>query len=359
MSNNERRISDLAVPPGEFLAEELDARGMSQKDLALRTGRPEQTISAIINGKKAITQDTALELEKVLGIPAVFWVNLEGSYRLTRARERESTELEKQHDWLSAFPVKEMQQRDLLPKTQQKEDLLRALLGFFGAASFSALREKEHAVLGYRVTAGSAVNEAALWSWLREGENAGDAIETRPYDEGAFRERLREIRPLTRQHPNVAFPAVREICASAGVAFVVVKEYPKSGANGVARWLGPEKALIQLSTKRRWTDIFWFSFFHEAYHVLEAHKKKVFVNGIGQDDSSEVSADQFAARTLIPDEAWATFLQRAVTPSTVRSFSNQLDLDVGIVVGRLQHERVIGFQQMNDLRKRFVWSSDS
>ena len=77
---------DIAIPPGEYLAEEIEARGISQKELSRRMGRPLNTINEIINGKKAITAGTALQLEEVMPeIPARFWLNLETDYQLTRA----------------------------------------------------------------------------------------------------------------------------------------------------------------------------------------------------------------------------------------------------------------------------------
>ncbi len=77
---------DVAIPPGEYLAEEIEARGLSQKELARRMGRPLNAINEIINGKKAITAETALQLEEVMPeIPARFWLNLETDYQLTRA----------------------------------------------------------------------------------------------------------------------------------------------------------------------------------------------------------------------------------------------------------------------------------
>ena len=80
--------SDLQIPPGEILAEELAARGMRQKELALLMKRPEQAISEIINAKKAITPETALQLEQVLEISARFWLGLQATYGLTLARLR-------------------------------------------------------------------------------------------------------------------------------------------------------------------------------------------------------------------------------------------------------------------------------
>ena len=77
---------DVAVPPGEYLEEEIEARGISQKELATRMGRPVNAINEIINGKKAITAETALQLEAVMPeIPARFWLNLETDYQLTKA----------------------------------------------------------------------------------------------------------------------------------------------------------------------------------------------------------------------------------------------------------------------------------
>jgi HTH-type transcriptional regulator/antitoxin HigA len=83
---------DIAIPPGEFLAEEIEARGMSQKELARRMGRPLNAINEIINGKKAITAETALQLEEVMPeIPARFWLNLETDFQLTRALTNKRT----------------------------------------------------------------------------------------------------------------------------------------------------------------------------------------------------------------------------------------------------------------------------
>ena len=77
---------DVAIPPGEYLAEEIEARGMSQKELARRMGRPLNAINEIIKGKKSITAETALQLEAVMPeIPARFWLNLETDYQLAKA----------------------------------------------------------------------------------------------------------------------------------------------------------------------------------------------------------------------------------------------------------------------------------
>jgi HTH-type transcriptional regulator/antitoxin HigA len=357
----DRTFSNLAIPPGELLAEELEARGMSQRELAERTGRPEQAISGIINGRKSITHDTALELEKVLGVAADFWANLESSYQLTKARLREKDELETQDDWLDFFPVKELQAREYLPKTSDKAEILAGLLRFFGVASFPALRQHQVALLQhYRITPGSVVNEGALWAWLRIGDIEGQEIETAPYNEQQFIEVLREIRSLLGEHPTKSLPKVKELCASAGVAFVVVKQFPKSGANGVTRWLTPEKALVQLSTKRRWLDVFWFSFYHEAKHVIDRHKKRVLVNKLNVDPAEEDAADRFAEDMLIPRDQWQDFVNsgRYRSYQDVSLFAQSVGIHPCIVVGRLHNEGLVPSSHLNDLRPRLVWPDD-
>src|SRR5579864_8041081 len=91
---------DYAIPPGETLVETLESFGMSQAELAARTGRPLKTINEITKGKTAITPETALQFEKVLGVPASFWNSLETNYQQSLAKNRERKTLSGFADWL-------------------------------------------------------------------------------------------------------------------------------------------------------------------------------------------------------------------------------------------------------------------
>src|SRR5216683_2170005 len=83
---------DWFVAPGEHLLETLEALNMPQTELAKRMGRPVKTINEIIQAKTAITSETALQLEQVLGVPASFWLSSEQGYReaLARLAQKES-----------------------------------------------------------------------------------------------------------------------------------------------------------------------------------------------------------------------------------------------------------------------------
>lgn len=348
--------SDLPIPPGELLEEELEAAGMTQQELAIRTGRPAQVISEIVRGKKAITHDTAIELEKVLGVPAHIWVGLEAEYQLVKARLRDQLESEKQQDWLAQFPVKELEKRGWIPKSRNANDAVQALLHFLGVASFSAWRQTA-AATSFRITPGSRVSDAALSCWLRQGERIGFELDLPGYNEGIFLHSLDKIRSLTIEEPGVFGTRLSNLCADAGVALVIVPELPKSGANGAARWLGGRKPLIQLSLRYRWSDHFWFTFFHESCHILKHKTKEIHIDGLDGEDAAEVEANAFAANFLISSSEWAYYTRtKDFTRDTIREFAARNDINPAVVVGRLQHERFIGFNMFNDIRPRFVWA---
>ena len=135
MTISEHQVwSDLPISPGSVLEEEIEARAMTQKELARRMGRPPQVVNEIIKAKKSITPETALELEKVLGMPAQVWVNLESVYRMSKAKNEERERLRQEASALSRFPVKEMAKHGWIPAFRQPEDKVRALLEFLGVA---------------------------------------------------------------------------------------------------------------------------------------------------------------------------------------------------------------------------------
>ena len=345
---------DRAIHPGVYLGEEIEARGMTQTELARRMERPVQAVNEIVRGRKAISEETALGLERVLGTPARVWLNLQSMYGLVRARLAEEAALNEQAAWLERFPVREMAGRGWIEQEGAVPDRVRSLLQFFGLQSFSHWDERQ-AALSFRLSPKAKTDRFALHAWVRRGEIEGRALPADPYDEARFRDALAEIRGLTAERGF--WTPMRELCASAGVALVAVREFPKTGAQGAARWLTPQKALIQINIRYRWADIFWFTFFHEASHVLARRRKEVFVDA--QDmarDAREAEADRFAADFLIPPERWAPFAAaQPHTAARVRAFAAGEGIAPGIVVGRLQHERLIPHDRLNNLRERLEY----
>ena len=359
-----RTFSDMPIPPGEVLEEEIEARGMTQKELAARLGKPAQAVNEIIKGRKAITPDTAIGLGKVLGISAHFWNTLEADYRMTLARNRERESIAANVQWLDEYPIREMIKRGWIQAERDKGSKLEALLSFLGVAD--ARPQVYQEAVGFRITeaAQQKISMGALAAWLRKGELEGDEVQTAAYDEDAFRQALATIKDMTEDPPEKFDPAMRALCAEAGVAFCVVQELPKSGANGATRWLSPQKALIQMSLRHKWADIFWFSFFHEACHLLNHRRqRRVVIDGLNSDpDMAEIEAeaDQFARDILISPSEWSEFCNVGLfTPNSIREFAELVGVAPFIVVGRLQKEELIGYNQLTSLKRRYQWVADS
>ena len=352
----ERVWSDLPVPPGEVLSEELEALGMTQKDLAAALGRPQQVVNEIIRAKKAITEETALELERVLGIGAHVWLGVETTYRLTLARNRERERLLQAEGWLSEFPINDMVKRGWIPKVRDTEERVRALLNFFGVASVAAYRQTP--VVGFRFSEKAKASPGALAAWLRKGELAARDVETRSFNAEALLAAAHEARALTNASPDVFQPQLERILGEAGVAFAVVPELPKTGANGAARWLNRKKALIQLNIRHKWADIFWFSLFHEVAHLLlhRSHGIMVDAEGVTGDPAVEAEADRWARDFLIAPDAWDEFVgEQEFTKPAVRAFAKAAGVSTSIVVGRLQKEKFVPYSALTGLKDRFAW----
>ena len=346
---------DLVLPPGETLLEVLEERSMTQVELAERTGLSAKHINQIVKGHAPITTETALLLEFTTGVSARVWNNLEIAFREHESRVEEAVRLERDLEWLDDLPVSELVKRGWIKKATSPIDKLRGICAFFGVANRAAWDAVWHKSTAYRTSKTFSSNPGAVAAWLRIGEIEASSIECRPFDKSALRASLSDLRALTREtEPDRWWPQLTEICASVGVAVVAEPEIRGARINGAARWLAPDKALVQLSLRHRWSDIFWFTFFHEIGHLLLHSKKDTFINESGEHTGVEQEADAFASRLLIPSEQGA-FLAGLQSAQDVREFARRLGIAPGIVVGRLQHDKIWPFNRGNNMKQRFAF----
>lgn len=345
---------DYAVAPGETLQETIDALGMDQRELATRTGLSPKHINLIVKGKAPVTYDTANLLERVTGVPARVWNNLEMDYREQVAKRKAKARLEEQLAWLKDIPTTELIKRGKLEKQPDKTQLLREVLGFFGVASVAAWKRVWlHPTAAFRKSPAFKGKAGAMATWLRLGESEALAIPCRPFNKARFRAALGKIRGLTIERPEVFVSKLKDLCASAGVAVVLVPEIKGAPASGATQWLTPSKAMIQLSLRHKSNDHFWFSFFHEAGHILYDGKKEKFIDNGYSDDEREQRANRFAANHLIPPGRVPELLNLK-SLAAMCTFARSLGIAPGIVVGRLQHETE-DYRRFNSLKLRFQW----
>jgi HTH-type transcriptional regulator / antitoxin HigA len=351
---------DYAIHPGETLAETLEELGMSQAELAQRMGRPLQMISEIIQAKKAITAETALQLERATGVPANFWNSSQRNYEATLARLEEERGLVPDSSWLKQFPLKALIEKGWVPRFDSPAEQLRALLNFFGVAGIKGWKALwTSPEVAYRKSTAFAANPMAAAAWLRQGERLAQQIRTGTYNQELFIKALYDIRRLTTTDPDIFVPRATDLCCAAGVALVFVPELPATRAYGATRWLTPSKAILQLSLRGKTDDFLWFTFFHQSAHILKHGKRDVFIEAKdGTNDQEtlrkEQEANTFASDLLIPKHALNAFRQQGrFTTQTVQRFAAELGIAPGIVVGRLHHEKLLSPTRLNALKRHF------
>jgi HTH-type transcriptional regulator/antitoxin HigA len=353
---------DYIPPPGETILELLEKQEMTQTELARRLGVSLKHLHQVAKGKASISAELAVGLERVFSVSADFWLAREAIFRAHEARAEEVPDLEKALGWAECFPIKELEKRHLIPRGAKGDRLVAALLKFLGVAG---PKQWESPTVAYRKSEKFVSDEFALSAWLRVGEIEARDIDCKPFDADKFRDALDQSRSLTRESPERWETELVQLCADAGVAVVIVEHFKAAKVNGATRWLTPTKALIQLSIRYRWEDIFWFTFFHEAGHVLLHQKKEVFVEPEKRPAANsldpkllelETEANRFAGRVLIP----ARYESRmwALQVDDIPSFAERIGIAPAIVVGRLQHEGCLPYSQGNHLRRRLRFVED-
>jgi HTH-type transcriptional regulator / antitoxin HigA len=331
----------------------LANRDMTQSQLADRIDVSLKHVNQMIHGVAPITPETALALEKATRVPAAIWNRLESNYRdrLARLEDRRSQAADSQ--WLRSLPLKELQDRGYLTKGLGGGARVDEVCRFFGVANRQGWERVWRAPLAsFRRSKAFASDVGAVASWLRIGELRASEMDCAPFDAKAFRKALHELRELTRNDPDHFAREIVRRCAASGVAVVFVREIKGTRASGAARWLTPTKGLIQLSLRHKTDDHLWFSFFHEAAHLLLHSKKATFVSGSGdQDEELEQQANHFSASLLIPRQFEAELLALRSLPE-IEAFSQRIGIAPGIVVGRLQNEGHLDWSRGNRLKRR-------
>lgn len=344
-----RYIPDNAIHPGETLREVLEEKGMSNKELALRTGKPEQTISKVVQGKSSITTSMAIAFEKVLELPVNFWMNLQRDYDETLARISYDERCKAAEDWARAFPYKEMVKWEWVPKTSKAAEKARHLFNFFKVSSEEAWKKgyvEGGLRAAYRLDLAHNTKKHAITAWLRKGEILAAEQSLPQYDEKKLKALLPLLKNIMARGGSNFFEELKGLCNDAGLCILLVPSLPGAPIHGSSRWL-KDVPVIQLSVRYRKYDRFWFTLFHELAHILlhgSTYVSLELEKYNSYDEKKEIEANEWAAEWLLSD---AEFEQLKTlnykSPNTINSFAKKVNTHPSVIVGRLQREDLVGY----------------
>ncbi len=351
---------DWISPPGDTILDLIEEKNWTQTELARRMGYSLKHVNRLVKGKVALTEDTAILLERVLGASAQFWLAREAQYRERIARRKEAAAHAGWVPWLDEVPVRElMKTTGGIAKrridAKSKPSIVGDCLRFFGVASPSEWRDRYCELdMSFRRSQTRPADVGAIAAWLRLGERQAEMLGPLKYNRSRFEAALHDIREFTILEFDEFQPRMAARLKDAGVGLVLTAAVPRARVSGAARWLSRNRPVIQLSLYGRTNDKFWFTFFHEAAHILLHAENRSLVwldddTGTGDQDAKEKEADAWAANILIPP-VWSVGLAGIHSKALVREFARAAGVHPGIVVGRLQHDGIIPFAHMNEFK---------
>lgn len=338
----------IAVPPGATIKEQLDDRGMTQKEFAARMDMSQKHVSKLINGEVRLTPSTARKLELVLGVPASFWSNLEAHYRDQLVKVAEENEMDEDIALLKQFPYREMAQLGWLPETRKPTERVTYLRQFFEVVRLSLVGDGLVPCVAYRRKADGA--DAALWAWAQRAKVEARDAAVGPINIGLLEEKLPEIRSMTTRDPSEFCPELVRQLAECGIAIVFLPHLSRTGVHGATFYDG-RKIVCAMTVRGKDADKFWFSLFHEFGHIVCGHLSASH----GTTESQEQEADAFSRNWLIPPEDMAKFEEAGnFSKQDVLRFSEEVGIAPGIVVGRLQNDCKLRYNQLAGLKEKYA-----
>lgn len=351
---------DWVSSPGDTIEDLLEERDWTKTELARRLGVTKKHLNELLRGRATLSADMAARLAMVLGSTEEFWLRREAQYRAGLQRQARLDALRSEAGWLQELPKAWMIKQGWIQQRSHRGAQVEELLRFFGVADVPAWRHTYgEPLVAFRASSRVKMKAGSVAAWLCRAESEAAAIQTAPYARERFKQLLPELRRLTNEaDPDVFVPSLQSSCAACGVSVVFVPAPPGAPVFGATRWLRPDKAMLALSLRYKANDHLWFTFFHEACHVLRHAKRKLFVEGVaGLDRELEEEADRFAADVLVPPSEVAV-LSTLRTREEVLGMAEELGVAPGILVGRMQHEGWIQWSELNELKVRYRWSEE-
>jgi HTH-type transcriptional regulator / antitoxin HigA len=353
---------DWASPPGDTIADILRSQQIDINGFASAINMDVDIARELIAGNQRISLDIAKALAKALGSTSEFWLKREKQYRekIDESVSVDETSSEELSAWLATLPIADMQKFGWIPKSNDPADQIDDALEFFDVRSISEWRarnEPRMEVAAFRTTDRFEANPHAVAAWMRQGEILADKIQCKDWNRAKFEQSLNVVRRLTWfKEPVLFLSKLQSICADCGVAVVIVRAPKGCRASGATWFPSPNKAIIIMSFRYLSDDHFWFTFFHEAGHVILHQPNALFLeDGSDVTREEEREANEFASSTLIPPEFGSELLSNSWSAARVLAFARKLGIAPGIVVGQLQHRGLVPINKMNRLKRRFKW----
>lgn len=352
---SKKSIENISFHPGYYIGEIIDDLEITQEEFAVRLGTTPKTISKLINGEANISKDLALKLSNMLDTSPEVWLNLQKKYDLLLIEKSQKEEMAEEIKLVHEVDYNYFVRLKVLPAVRNAADKVSNLCTFLSISRLSILTETDYNLKfrnGIKDLKQKNVLSANIW--VETATKIGRSYETKPFNEYALRNTVKELVEMTTESIDYYLDKIKSMLSDCGVALVLIPHLKNSGLHGVVKWLSKDKVLVAISDRRKYNDTFWFTLFHELGHVFQKRVKDIsYTWDSDLAEESEHEADMFAQEALIPEEQYQSFVEKGLfNSSAIKAFANQINRDPGIIVGRLQNDKIIPHSQNNTLRSK-------
>ena len=363
MSNMVEYKNILAFHPGCYVADIIEDMGISQAEFALRMGTTPKTLSNLVNGQINISNDLAKKISVMIGTSPEVWLNLQSAYDQKIIEIEICKDFDEQKEIAHMIDYSYFVKVAKLPETRDIQEKVRNLCKYFMVSNLKILALPDFLV-NFRtgISNFKVENMVNARAWIQTAINYAKNINTKSFDADKLKNSLPELRGMTLMKIEEFLPRMSDIFSECGVAFVLLPHLKNSGINGAVKWLSNDRVVLAMNNRGLDADKFWFSLFHEIKHILQQKLKTVFVNANAKEitelnNKLERDADEFAANYLIPKVYMNKLTSnRYITDEEIVTFAKSIGVHPGIVVGRLQHEKIIPPNRCSYLKEKYIFS---
>lgn len=354
--------ADWFSKPGDTLRSLLMRKNRDPNELAANLPKGRETLQGLLDGSCRIDKQTASLLETHLGGSGSFWLKRQKNFEDALERALDRAETVEGDDWL-LLPVPGPRPRGRLSADKRRDEIKRRLV-FYNVGTLGAWQARYGKVQSdtlFRTSEAFVSSDIATLMWLRSGEIGADLVQTRNWEPGNLQDRMDEIKKLSKvRAPERFLPKLKALFAEAGVALIAKRAPQGCRASGASRMIAPDKAMVLVSFRGRSDDKFWFTVFHEAAHLL-LHNAQTFIDADLAEQEGEVrneaerEANEFASERIVPKNRQEEFYHLQPEKDDVVRFGVSVGVAPGLVVGQMQHRKIIAQNQLNFLKRHWTW----
>ncbi len=352
---------DLIIHPGETIGDILIERGITQSELAARTGVTPAYVCNVISGKKNISAKFAFALEYALGVSKSFWINLQANY------DAELLELNAPDTITDEERIARNRLKDVvkylreLGKLPFKETIDESILSLRKTLQISNIANLKEIVPegSLRMSTKSQIDPYVMGAWIRLCQIAGEQRNVKSeFDVEKIDILVEKAKQIMCARGESVQKALTELFNDYGIDFSIVRNFRGAPVQGYISKKNDGTYQMVLTIRGSYADIFWFSLFHELGHIANGDVTgSVSFIDYDENDDKEIGANNFASTRLIDPIAYSHFVNNGnYSLSAIKRFAETQNVRPYIIIGRLQHEKKLDYNRYNSEKTSYKWA---